>query len=216
MTEANMGMTAGSRVRNGFSKMGAGCCNSAGAATMWRISRASRASRAPTGASQPSPRTARRRHPVERRTGASRAAPSSSTSFALARTARPSTRSSTSRSWRAPVSPARPSRPAHTSGRTAPVTLGIRSATGTVRTAACRPASASATGVYLETLPTQRAGGAAFVTAIAPASAGLVHCQVASIRTSGHPQKIAVRCYDAAGHLKDAAFYLEFENDSAF
>ena len=71
-------------------------------------------------------------------------------------------------------------------------------------------------GVYLETLPGERPGGAAIVTAIASAHAGFARCQVASIRTSGHPQKIGVRCYDAAGHLKDAAFYLEFVNDSPF
>ena len=71
-------------------------------------------------------------------------------------------------------------------------------------------------GVYLETLPTSDPGGAAIVTAIASAHAGFVRCQVASIRTSGQPQKIGVRCYDAAGHLQDAAFYLEFVNDSPF
>ena len=71
-------------------------------------------------------------------------------------------------------------------------------------------------GVYLETLPGQRPGGAAIVTAVASAHAGFARCQVASIRTSGHPQKIGVRCYDATGHLKDSAFYLEFVNDLPF
>ena len=71
-------------------------------------------------------------------------------------------------------------------------------------------------GVYLETLPGERPGGAAIVTAIASAHAGFARCQVASIRTSGHPQKIGVRCYDASGHLQDSAFYLEFVNDSPF
>jgi hypothetical protein len=65
----------------------------------------------------------------------------------------------------------------------------------------------SGPGTYLATLPGMRAGGGVQVTSY---GAGKGRCVVASIRTSGSPQRVGVRCFNVAGHLQDTRFTLAY------
>ena len=60
-------------------------------------------------------------------------------------------------------------------------------------------------GRYRVTLPNMAKGGAAHVT---PVGDGSVRCNVASIRRETLPQRISVRCWNAAGKPADARFTL--------
>ena len=65
----------------------------------------------------------------------------------------------------------------------------------------------SGKGRYSVILPGMPSGGAAQVTPFGP---GKTRCNLSSIRTSGSPQTIGVRCYDIAGHLADSLFTLAY------
>ncbi len=62
-------------------------------------------------------------------------------------------------------------------------------------------------GNYLVTLPGMGAGGGVQVTSF---GGGRGHCIVASIRSSGSPQQVGVRCFNVAGHLQDTRFTLAY------
>ncbi len=63
-------------------------------------------------------------------------------------------------------------------------------------------------GRYTVTLPGMPKGGAAEVATYGSPNRA---CQVGSIRTSGTPQMVQIRCFDLAGNLKDAKFSLAYE-----
>jgi hypothetical protein len=63
------------------------------------------------------------------------------------------------------------------------------------------------TGHYEVILPGMPKGGAAQVTSY---GGGSIRCNLSSIRTSGLPQTVGVRCYDVAGHAKDGYFTLAY------
>ena len=65
----------------------------------------------------------------------------------------------------------------------------------------------SGKGRYSVILPGMPSGGAAQVTPFGP---GKTRCNLSSIRTSGSPQTVGVRCYDIAGHLADSRFTLAY------
>lgn len=65
----------------------------------------------------------------------------------------------------------------------------------------------SSTGTYLVTLPSMPSGGAAIVTAYGSAK---VRCNVTSIRSSGSPQKVGVRCVDFHWQAVDSEFTLSY------
>jgi hypothetical protein len=65
----------------------------------------------------------------------------------------------------------------------------------------------TAVGVYQATLPGMPAGGAALVTAYGTGSS---HCQLGSIRTSGTPQRVGVRCFKPDGTRVDSRFTLAY------
>ena len=63
------------------------------------------------------------------------------------------------------------------------------------------------TGRYTATLPGMPKGGAAHVTGYGSAAK---RCVVGGIRTSDAPQRVKVRCYDAAGDPTNAKFTLAY------
>lgn len=68
--------------------------------------------------------------------------------------------------------------------------------------------SRSGPGTYVVTLAGMPDGGAAIVT---PVGNGKTACTVASIRRSGTPQKVGVRCFAPSGAAADSQFTLSYE-----
>ena len=62
-------------------------------------------------------------------------------------------------------------------------------------------------GHYSVILPGMPKGGAVQVTSY---GIGTIRCILSSIRTSGLPQTVGVRCYDVAGHFQDGQFTLAY------
>ena len=62
-------------------------------------------------------------------------------------------------------------------------------------------------GHYSVILPGMPKGGAVQVTSY---GSGTIRCNLSSIRTSGLPQTVGVRCYDVAGHAQDGRFTLAY------
>ena len=65
----------------------------------------------------------------------------------------------------------------------------------------------SGTGTYQVTLRGMPLGGSAQVT---PFGTAVRHCVISGIRTGTQPQRVGVRCFDAAGDLADARFMLAY------
>jgi hypothetical protein len=65
----------------------------------------------------------------------------------------------------------------------------------------------SSKGVYVGTLRGMPAGGAALASGFGPTAA---RCQISSIRTSGTPQKVGVRCFRPSGAPADTQFELSY------
>ncbi len=64
-------------------------------------------------------------------------------------------------------------------------------------------------GVYAVTLPGMPSGGAAIVTSYGARSHQRA-CQIGSIRTTGTPQQVVVRCFKYAGAPADSMFVLSY------
>ena len=64
-------------------------------------------------------------------------------------------------------------------------------------------------GVYTVKLPGMPSGGAAIVTSYGPRSTQRA-CQIVSIRTTGTPQQVAVRCFTYAGVAADSQFVFSY------
>ena len=64
-------------------------------------------------------------------------------------------------------------------------------------------------GVYTVKLPGMPSGGAAIVTSYGPRSTQRA-CQIGSIRTTGAPQQVVVRCFTYAGSPADSQFVFSY------